>query len=217
MKQTGFNSFRTSIQWSRLIADFETGAPDAAAVRFYNDYLDEMIESGIEPMINLYHFDMPEALQEQYGGFESAHVAELFARFARTAFELFGHKVKYWITFNEPIVPVEGGYLYDFHYPCKKDGRLAAQVAFNIMLAHAKAVGAFRELALESQIGVVLNLTPPIPAAIARRIKKPPGMRICSLTAASSIRWLSTSFRRSCAKFLPYTAACRKSQKGMPS
>ena len=80
MKQTGFNSFRTSIQWSRLIADLETGAPDPDAVRFYHAYLDEMIANGIEPMINLYHFDMPEALQKQYGGFESAHVAELFAR-----------------------------------------------------------------------------------------------------------------------------------------
>ncbi|WP_414453104.1 family 1 glycosylhydrolase [Enterobacter kobei] len=50
-------------------------------------------------------------------------MTDLFARFARTAFELFGHKVKYWITFNEPIVPVEGGYLYDFHYPCGQTGR----------------------------------------------------------------------------------------------
>lgn len=107
MKQTGFNSFRTSIQWSRLIDDFETGTPNAEAVRFYNNYFDEMIASGIEPMINLYHFDMPEILQKQYGGFESPHVTDLFARFARTAFELFGHKVKYWITFNEPIVPNE--------------------------------------------------------------------------------------------------------------
>lgn len=160
MKQTGFNSFRTSIQWSRLIDDFETGTPNAEAVRFYNNYFDEMIASGIEPMINLYHFDMPEILQKQYGGFESPHVTDLFARFARTAFELFGHKVKYWITFNEPIVPVEGGYLYDFHYPCKKDGKLAAQVAFNIMLAHAKAVQLYRKLELPGEIGVVLNLTP---------------------------------------------------------
>jgi 6-phospho-beta-glucosidase len=160
MKQLGFNSFRTSIQWSRLIADFETGEPDADAVRFYNDYLDEMIANGIEPMINLYHFDMPEILQEQYGGFESTKVTDLFARFAKTAFTLFGHKVKYWITFNEPIVPVEGGYLYDFHYPCKKDGKLAAQVAFNIMLAHAKTVHLYREMALPGEIGVVLNLTP---------------------------------------------------------
>lgn len=160
MKQTGFNSFRTSIQWSRLIADFETGEPCEDAVRFYHAYFDEMISNGIEPMVNLYHFDMPEALQTQYGGFESAHVTELFRLFARTAFRLFGHKVKYWTTFNEPIVPVEGGYLYDFHYPCKKDGRLAAQVAFNIMLSHAKAVQCFREMALPGEIGVVLNLTP---------------------------------------------------------
>lgn len=160
MKHIGFNSFRTSIQWSRLIEDFETGKPNAEAVRFYHDYLDEMIAHGIEPMINLYHFDMPESLQNQYGGFESTHVTDLFALFAKTAFELFGHKVKYWITFNEPIVPVEGGYLYDFHYPCKKDGKLAAQVGFNIMLAHAKAVKCYRELALPGEIGVVLNLTP---------------------------------------------------------
>jgi len=160
MKGLNFNSFRTSIQWSRLIADFETGEPDADAVDFYNAYLDEMIANGIEPMINLYHFDMPEALQKKYGGFESAKVTDLFARFAHTAFSLFGHKVKHWITFNEPIVPVEGGYLYDFHYPCKKDGKLAAQVAFNIMLAHAKAVQVYRQLALDGEIGVVLNLTP---------------------------------------------------------
>lgn len=64
MKGLNFNSFRTSIQWSRLIADFETGEPDADAVRFYHAYLDEMIANGIEPMINLYHFDMPEVLQK---------------------------------------------------------------------------------------------------------------------------------------------------------
>ncbi len=68
-----------------------------------------MIANGIEPMINLYHFDMPEALQKNTVVLESSYVAELFARFARTAFTLFGGKVKFWITFNEPIVPVEGG------------------------------------------------------------------------------------------------------------
>ncbi|PWW06964.1 glycoside hydrolase family 1 protein [Mangrovibacter plantisponsor] len=172
MKQTGFNSFRTSIQWSRLINDLETGEPDADAVRFYNAYFDEMISNGITPMINLYHFDMPEVLQKRYGGFESAHVTELFARFARTAFQLFGHKVKHWITFNEPIVPVEGGYLYDFHYPNKKDGKLAAQVAFNIMLAHAKAVRIFRETVPNGEIGVVLNLTPSYPRSDSDADKK---------------------------------------------
>ena len=160
MKKIGMNSFRTSIQWSRLIKDFETGEACPDAVAFYDAYIDEMIANGITPMVNLYHFDMPAALQDQYGGFESKHVIDLFEKFARTAFKHFGHKVKHWITFNEPIVPVEGGYLYDFHYPCKKDGKLAVQVAFNIMVAHAKAVLAYREMKLDGEIGVVLNLTP---------------------------------------------------------
>ncbi|NLS12516.1 glycoside hydrolase family 1 protein [Vibrio sp. SM6] len=161
MKQVGFNSFRTSIQWSRLIKDFETGEVCQDAVAFYHAYLDEMIANGVEPMMNLYHFDMPAELQQKYGGFESKKVVDLYVDYAVTAFKLFGNKVKYWITFNEPIVPVEGGYLYDFHYPCKKDGKLAVQVGYNIILAHAKAVHAFHQLALaDTQIGVVLNLTP---------------------------------------------------------
>jgi 6-phospho-beta-glucosidase len=161
MKQVGFNSFRTSIQWSRLIKDFETGEVCPDAVEFYNNYLDEMIANGIEPMMNLYHFDIPAQLQEKFGGFESKKVVELYVDYAVKAFKLFGNKVKYWITFNEPVVPTEGGYLYDFHYPCKKDGKLAVQVAYNTILAHAKAVHAFNQLSIEdSKIGVVLNLTP---------------------------------------------------------
>ncbi|MBY5944701.1 glycoside hydrolase family 1 protein [Photobacterium rosenbergii] len=160
MKQVGFNSFRTSIQWSRLIKDLETGEPCQDAVAFYTAYFEEMIANGITPMVNLYHFDMPAVLQEQYGGFESKHVIGLFVKYAETAFKSFGHLIKHWITFNEPIVPVEGGYLYDFHYPCKKDGKLAVQVGFNITVAHAKAVLAFREMACEGHIGTVLNLTP---------------------------------------------------------
>ena len=160
MKNINLNSFRTSIQWSRLIKDFYTGETDPDAVRFYNEYIDEMIKNGIEPIINLYHFDMPAQLQEELGGWENKKTTELFALFAKKAFELFGDRVKYWTTFNEPIVPVEGGYLYNFHYPCKKDMKLAVQVAYNTILAHAKAVREYRNLNLDGKIGVILNLTP---------------------------------------------------------
>lgn len=160
MKEINFNSFRTSIQWSRLIKDFYTGEVDPDAVRFYNEYIDELIKNGIEPIINLYHFDMPAKLQEELGGWENKKTIELFVIFAKKAFELFGDRVKYWTTFNEPIVPVEGGYLYNFHYPCKKDMRLAVQVAYNIILAHAKAVQEYRKQKLDGKIGVILNLTP---------------------------------------------------------
>lgn len=160
MKDINFNSFRTSIQWSRLIKDFYTGEVDPDAVRFYNEYIDEMIKNGIEPIINLYHFDMPAQLQEELGGWESKKTTDLFVLFARKAFELFGDRVKYWTTFNEPIVPVEGGYLYNFHYPCKKDMKLAVQVAYNTILAHAKVVEEYRKQNLDGKIGVILNLTP---------------------------------------------------------
>lgn len=163
MKEINLNSFRTSIQWSRLIKDFKTGEVCEDAVKFYNSYIDEIIENGIEPIINLYHFDMPAKLQEEYGGFESKEVVDLFVDFAVKAFELFGNRVKYWTTFNEPIVPVEGGYLYDFHYPNKKNPKLAMQVAYNIILAHAKVVNIYKDMNLKGKIGVILNLTPSYP------------------------------------------------------
>lgn len=160
MKEINFNSFRTSIQWSRLIKNFYTGEVDPDAVRFYNEYINELIKNGIEPIINLYHFDMPAQLQEELGGWENKKTTELFVIFAKKAFKLFGDRVKYWTTFNEPIVPVEGGYLYNFHYPCKKDMKLAVQVAYNIILAHAKVVQEYRRQKLNGRIGVILNLTP---------------------------------------------------------
>lgn len=163
MKDINLNSLRTSIQWSRLIKDFDTGEVCQDAVRFYNEYFDEMIKNGIEPIINLYHFDMPAYLQEKYGGFESKKVIDLYVIYAKKAFELFGHKIKFWTTFNEPIVPVEGGYLYDFHYPNKKDMKLAIQVAYNSILAHAKVVNLYKNMNFDGKIGVILNLTPSYP------------------------------------------------------
>ncbi|CAM3930234.1 6-phospho-beta-glucosidase GmuD [Vibrio aerogenes CECT 7868] len=161
MKKIGHNSFRTSISWARLIPD-GCGEVNPAAVDFYNALLDELIENGIEPFITLFHFDMPLCMQEK-GGWENREVIDAYGQYAETCFKLFGHKVKYWFTFNEPIVPVEGGYLYDFHYPNVVDFRRAATVAYHTMLAHAKAVKLYRDLNLDGQIGIVLNLTPSYP------------------------------------------------------
>lgn len=93
MKETGHNSFRTSIQWSRLIPDPTTGKVNQTAVDFYNQVIDDLLEHGIEPFMNLYHFDMPMVLQEK-GGWESREVVDLYVDFAKTCFELFGDRVK---------------------------------------------------------------------------------------------------------------------------
>ena len=88
---------------------------------------------------------------------------DAYARYAQICFELFGDRVLHWFTFNEPIVPVEGGYLYDFHYPNVVDFRRAATVAYHTVLAHAKAVQAYRAGHYAGEIGIVLNLTPSYP------------------------------------------------------
>jgi 6-phospho-beta-glucosidase len=115
LKQLNHNSFRTSISWARLIPD-GIGEVNPEAVDFYNQVIDELNEQGITPFITLFHFDMPMAMQE-IGGWENRDVVDAYARYAQICFELFGDRVLHWFTFNEPIVPVEGGYLYDFHYP----------------------------------------------------------------------------------------------------
>ncbi|MFB4167362.1 glycoside hydrolase family 1 protein [Virgibacillus sp. JSM 102003] len=162
MKEIGHNTYRFSISWSRLIPGGR-GKINPEAVTFYNNVIDELLAHDIEPFINLFHFDMPFELQEE-GGWENREVVEAYARYADECFRLFGDRVTKWFTFNEPIVPVEGGYLYDFHYPNIVDAKRAFQVAYNTMIAHAKAVEAFRRHHIpDGTIGIILNLTPSYP------------------------------------------------------
>ncbi|PXW92221.1 aryl-phospho-beta-glucosidase [Streptohalobacillus salinus] len=159
MKAFGHNSFRMSISWARLIN--KDGSINDEAVAFYNQVIDCLIDHDIEPFANLFHFDMPMYEQEK-GGFESRDVIEDYLAFAKTAFSLFADRVKTWFTFNEPIVPVEGGYLYDFHYPNVVDARRAFQVAYHTIVAHKKVVKHYKAT-YDGQIGIVLNLTPSYP------------------------------------------------------
>ncbi|MDA3972877.1 glycoside hydrolase family 1 protein [Enterococcus thailandicus] len=161
MKQTGHNSFRTSIQWSRLLPD-ESGEVNQKAVDFYNSYFDELIENGIEPFVNLYHFDMPMYLQEK-GGWLNRETVEAYERYATICFELFGQKIKKWFTHNEPIVPVEAGYLYRWHYPEEANMKHAVQVGYHEALSSALAIKAYHSLDLSGKIGIILNLTPSYP------------------------------------------------------
>lgn len=169
-KDLGFNSLRTSIQWTRLIDDLEEGSLNPEGVAYYNRVIDALLAAGIRPIINLHHFDLPIELYERYGGWESKHVVELFVKFARRAFECFGDRVTDWMTFNEPMVVVEGQYLYGFHYPMLVDGKKAVQVAYNLQLASAKAIQAYRQINQNpsGRVTIALNLTPAYPASQAQ-------------------------------------------------
>lgn len=163
MKEVGLNSVRTSIQWTRLIDDLETNTVNLQAVDYYNRVIDTFLENGIRPIFNLHHFDIPVELYHKYGGWESRHVVELFIGFAEKCFQYFGDRVKEWVVHNEPMVVVDGEYLYQFHYPKLVDGKKAVQVAYHLNLATAKTIQLYREKGFDKEvgrIGTVLNLTP---------------------------------------------------------
>ena len=157
MQKIGLNSFRTSIAWTRLMPDGEHVNPEAVA--FYRDYFERLKAANITPIINLFHFDMPWWLMEK-GGWENRESVMAFARYAKTAFELFGDLVDRWTTFNEPIVHIECGYLTGYHYPDIIDFKKAVQVGYHTLLAHAAAVAEFRKVKPDGQIGIILNITP---------------------------------------------------------
>lgn len=161
LKETGHTVFRTSIQWSRLIKD-GIGSVNQEAVRFYRDVFKTITDCGIKLIVNLYHFDLPYSLQKQ-GGWENKDTVYAYEKYARNCFELFGDIVDTWITFNEPIVPVECGYLGHYHYPCKVDAKLAVAVAYHTQLASSLAVKACHENNPDHKISIVLNLTPAYP------------------------------------------------------
>ncbi|WP_282673905.1 glycoside hydrolase family 1 protein [Lactococcus cremoris] len=167
MKKAGLNSVRTSIQWSRLIDDLEEGTVNPEAVEFYNAVIDEFLSNGIRPIINLHHFDLPVELLHKYGGWANKQVISFYVKYAEQCFRLFGDRVSDWFTHNEPMVVVEGGYLYQFHYPDLVDGKLAVQVAYNLQLASSLAIQKYREVNQNSdgKIGIILNLSPNYPTS----------------------------------------------------
>ncbi|OTN90102.1 hypothetical protein A5819_002601 [Enterococcus sp. 7E2_DIV0204] len=165
MKEINMNSFRTSIAWTRLLPDGKTVNPEA--VTFYRHYFAELIANGVKPIINLFHFDMPWWLMEK-GGWETRESVEAFAFYADTCFELFGDLVEQWTTFNEPMVHVECGYLYGYHYPAIHDLKKAVQVGFNTLMAHTMAVKSFKERKYQGTIGIILNVSPCYPKSQAQ-------------------------------------------------
>lgn len=161
LEQTGHTTFRPSIQWSRLLPE-GVGEVNPKAVEFYRDVFKRINDKGIKLMVNLYHFDLPYALQAK-GGWENKETVYAFRDYATKCFELFGDLVDTWFTFNEPIVPVEAGYLGDFHYPAKVDLKAAVQVGYHTQLASSLAVEACHRLNPAHRISVILNLTPAYP------------------------------------------------------
>jgi beta-glucosidase len=156
MKSIGATAYRFSIAWPRIFPE-GTGQPSPKGVDFYSRLVDELLGAGIEPFATLYHWDLPQALQDQYGGWQSAETSRAFAEYAGYVAEQLGDRVKHYFTINEFASFVEGGYQgVDVEVGGGKTVRLGAapgvtlsdselkQVRHHTVLGHGLAVQAIR-------------------------------------------------------------------------
>ena len=168
MRQLGLKAYRLSLSWTRLLPD-GSDTVNQAGIDFYRRLLTGLREAGIEPFINLYHWDLPQALQDR-GGWGERDTVERFARLAAVAADSFGDLCSNWITFNEPAVDSFAGHWFGFHAPGLQDLSLAIRASHHMLLAHGRAMEELRaRLPREAELGIVVdvNLTLPRSGAAA--------------------------------------------------
>ena len=163
MSELGVNAYRFSIAWSRLLPE-GTGRVNQAGVDFYRRLCKELAGAGITPVATLYHWDLPQALQDR-GGWLNPESVEWFTEYARVAKDTLGDMVNTWVTLNEPWCVAFLGHSSGEHAPGITDTPGSLVVAHHLMLAHHSAIGAMRETAPrdDDRLGVVLNLIPAWP------------------------------------------------------
>ncbi len=156
--EMGLKAYRFSIAWTRVIPQ-GNGELNEKGIAFYRDLIDELLSYNIEPIVTMYHFDLPYALEEK-GGWSNRETIEAFVEYARILFKHFGAKVKYWITINEQntviLHPGAIGVSKNRGLPSKKE---LYQQNHHMILAQAKAMDLFHQLCPEGKIGPAFNIT----------------------------------------------------------
>jgi len=156
MADLGINVYRFSVAWPRVIPD-GVGEVNEKGLDYYRRFIDKLLEAGIEPMLTLYHWDLPQALQDQ-GGWANRATVDAFVKYAEVLYKEFDGKVKYWLTINEPwCVSFLSNFIGE-HAPGNRDLNLALQISHHLLLAHGKAVQRFRELGISGKIGYAPNV-----------------------------------------------------------
>ncbi len=162
MHELGLTSYRFSIAWGRILPE-GTGRVNAAGLAFYDRLVDDLLAKNIAPMVTLYHWDLPAALDDR-GGWLNRDIANWFAEYAQVAFRSLGDRVPRWVTLNEPWVVMDGGYLHGGLAPGHRNAYEAPNVTHNLLRAHGAAVRAYRAEG-KHEIGLVVNLEPKYPAS----------------------------------------------------
>lgn len=173
LRAIGVNSYRFSIAWPRIFPT--AGRPNQNALDHYGRLVDALLEAGIEPWVTLYHWDLPQYLEDA-GGWPNREIAGVFAEFAHAVSLRLGDRVKRWITLNEPWCAAFLGYDEGVHAPGRTSLRDALSAAHTMLLGHGRAIPAIRANSNGAKVGLTLNpavITPATPSeanrAAARR------------------------------------------------
>ncbi|XP_044490211.1 beta-glucosidase 12-like isoform X1 [Mangifera indica] len=172
MKEMNTDAFRFSISWSRILPRGKiSGGVNKEGINFYNNLIDELLSNGLQPFVTIFHWDLPQALEDEYGGFLSHRIVDDFRDFAELCFKEFGDRVKYWITLNEPLTFSSNGYDTGIYAPgrCSKWVNAACQagnsatepyiVGHHLLLSHAAAVKLYKQkyqVIQKGKIGITL-------------------------------------------------------------
>ncbi len=162
MADLGLNAYRFSIAWPRVLPQ-GSGAINRAGLDFYDRLVDALLEKNITPFATLYHWDLPQPLQDR-GGWGNRDVADWFAEYAALTGHVLGDRVKHWITFNEPFAFLVIGHIFGMHAPGLSDPALAFQSSHHTNLAHGDAVRALRAEVSGSSVGITQVSMPVYPA-----------------------------------------------------
>lgn len=156
MRSLNLNAYRFSTAWPRVRPD--GGAPNQAGIDFYARLVDELLGQGISPWITLYHWDLPQALEDA-GGWTNRDTAYRFADYALTLYDALGDRVPYWTTMNEPWCSAFLGHTGGQHAPGRQEGVAGVVAAHHLMLGHGLVVDELRRRRTTAQLGITLNLT----------------------------------------------------------
>lgn len=161
MKNMGMKAYRFSIAWSRIFPK-GYGEVNEKGIAFYSRLIDQLMEAGIEPYITLYHWDLPQALQD-IGGWANPEMPHYFLEYAKVVMEAFGDRVKKWITLNEPYCAAFLGNYEGRHAPGYRDFSTAVRAAYHMYVGHGLVVDYFRGHQRGGEIGITLNLMGRLP------------------------------------------------------
>ncbi|HQF62352.1 MAG TPA: GH1 family beta-glucosidase [Anaerolineaceae bacterium] len=163
MASLGLKAYRFSVAWPRILPE-GTGRVNAAGLDFYDRLVDGLLEQGIDPYLTLYHWDLPQILEDQ-GGWPDRKIVDAFVEYSTVVARRLGDRVKHWITHNEPICTSLLGYFWGIHAPGIQNPASALAAAYHVILSHGAAVQALRSiLPADDQVGITINLTPAYPA-----------------------------------------------------